>query len=107
MKLRIDRDWASRARACADAVDLSLVEWSRRVWRKWQVGGFDGVAVPAIEGTATRAGSVVVTVSGAQEQAAVMRVALMVGVVYCEARLPKPFVPHLREGVDYIVEVEA
>jgi hypothetical protein len=103
MKFRVERSLVDRARICADAAGLTLSEWARRVLRKWQAGEFDGVAIPEIAESATRGGSTVVTLPGlfaAHE----MRRAVMAGVIFCEARIPKPFTTHLREGVDYIVE---
>lgn len=105
MKLRIERSMLDRARACADAAGLTLSEWARRVFNKWRFGEFVGVEIPEIHGTATREGSTVITLPG-DASAENMRTALVSGVIFCEARRPPPFKTHLREGVDYIVEVE-
>ncbi len=106
MKLRIEYAMLERARTCADAAGLTLAEWSRRVWRKWHRRELACVAVTEISGTATRESSTVITVP-VEDRAEIVRAALYAGVAYCEARMPKPFTTHLREGVDYIVEVEA
>jgi hypothetical protein len=106
MKLRIERSMLDRARACADAAGLTLSEWTRRVWRKWHRRELACVAVAEIAGTTTRESSTVITVP-VEDRAEIVRAALYAGVAYCEARIPKPFVTHLREGVDYIVETEA
>jgi hypothetical protein len=106
MKLRIERSMLDRARACADAAGLTLSEWARRVLVKFRRGDLAGVAEPEIKGTATRKNSTVISIPGVPD-AEYMRAALYAGIAFCEARRPPPFKTNLREGVDYIVEVES
>ena len=106
MKIRIERELLSRARACADDVGASLSDWSGRALRLYRREHFAGVATAETRGVATRAGSVVCSLPGDAGEADEMRAALAACVAYCEARRPPPFVTELVAGRDYIIAKE-
>lgn len=109
MKLRISKDLHTRARLCAEDIQEPLGEWARRClvqYRKGKFRKFSRVAKVEISKDATRSGSVVVTLTGTQADADMMRKALHFGILYCESRMLSRFSTPLVEGKDYFVEPE-
>jgi len=103
MKLRIEKSLLTRARTCADEVDMPLSKWATLALRHWRDGKVGRVATMKKHGNATRTGSVVCTLPGGQGESGDMRTALESAVVWCEKLRPKPFKTNLVEGRDYIV----
>lgn len=106
MKIRLDRNLLSRARACAEEIDAPLTDWAGRALRLYRAGKFPRVADNDAGKGATRA-SVVATLPGEQREADEMRQALQAAVAWCEARRLPPLQIPLVEGKDYLVEREA
>jgi hypothetical protein len=107
VKLRINRDLHERLRNCAEAVDRPLGEYVGVLVRLWRKGQFSQepvrVATVVAMEFATREDSVVITAEDCDCDPASMRRAIVMGVLYAEARNPKPFETALVAGKDYVV----
>lgn len=107
MKIRIERKLYDRARNCADAVRDPVADWIANTIKQDARGGFPRVAYDDQTPLATR-GSVVARVNWTEPiTSRELHGVLQRACAYCEARMRKPFVTPLREGVDYIVETES
>ena len=107
MKIRIERKLYDRARNCADAVRDQVADWIAKAIRMDAKGSYAGVDYDDNAPLATR-GSVVARVNWTKPiTSRELHGVLQRACAHCEARMPKPFVTPLREGVDYVLEAEA
>ena len=98
MKLRIEKSLLTRARTCADEVDMPLSKWASLALRYYRDGKISRVATSKKSGNATRSGSVVCTLPGDQGESGDMRTALEAAVAWFEKRRPAPFKTDMVEG---------
>lgn len=107
MKIRIERKLYDRVRNCADAVRDEVAVWIAKAIRMDAKGAYPRVSFDDSGALATRA-SVVARVNWTEPiTSRELHGVLQRACAHCEARMPKPFVTPLREGVDYVLEVEA
>jgi hypothetical protein len=104
MKLRLSRDLHDRARVCADAVGDRLSVWIGLTIRARRAGRLPDVAVSPEMSSATRDSAVISLPGISGEDPSWLRDTIAAAVLYCEERNPKPFIPTLVEGRDFIIE---
>ena len=100
-KLRIERSIRDRARACARAVDDTLLHWIGVAIAKAERGELDVEITPNSQNS-TR-GTTVIDVPFYNGGGPRLRATILAAVEFAERRNPPPFVTTARPGKDYFL----